>query len=441
MRNTVLLFMMSAAVVFTSCGNGDDTVPESNDVVRGGMTLTATVAENGGTRATIGDGENGKWKFAFAENDEIKVRNADMESDAYYTFKKGETTFTSADAEPTTEAVDWYAYFPGTEVSLGGQNYTDKSGVAAKYALAGKTATATDGKSGLSIKLEHQVAVLVIENHLSLSIDINVKTGGKWVSGLKAKESEAGFDVQTSDTKVTLLSATDAGTYYVAVPAGVKIEILNDDVCIRQTKDAGLTAGSYYKIDVNRLCSDDNHPHAIDLGYGTKWACCNVGASSPEDKGGYYAWGETDVKETYTKDNYIYYQNGSYVKIGDDKGIISSTDYDVAKVKMGNSWKMPTDEQYTKLCSKDNSTWKWITIKGVSGILITSKKNSACIFFPVTGYRENGDLKWNTTDGYYWVGVPYSDSYVYHFNIKSSGWNVYYNGFRYQGRTVRAVCK
>ena len=35
------------------------------------------------------------------------------------------------------------------------------------------------------------------------------------------------------------------------------------------------------------LCPDANHPHAIDMGAAGKWACCNVGASSPTDYGGY----------------------------------------------------------------------------------------------------------------------------------------------------------
>lgn len=53
-------------------------------------------------------------------------------------------------------------------------------------------------------------------------------------------------------------------------------------------------------------CPDDNHPHLIDLGLpsGTKWACCNVGATKPEEDGGYYAWGETSEKDIYNVDTY-----------------------------------------------------------------------------------------------------------------------------------------
>lgn len=68
------------------------------------------------------------------------------------------------------------------------------------------------------------------------------------MSGLEAKSNEAGFDVVTSDTKVTLLSTSEAGAYYIAVPAGVKIAIYNGETKLKATKDAGLKAGKYYTV-------------------------------------------------------------------------------------------------------------------------------------------------------------------------------------------------
>lgn len=55
-------------------------------------------------------------------------------------------------------------------------------------------------------------------------------------------------------------------------------------------------------------CPDGKHPHAIDLGLpsGTKWACCNVGATTPEGYGGYYAWGEKKMKSVYNEVTYKY---------------------------------------------------------------------------------------------------------------------------------------
>ena len=44
-----------------------------------------------------------------------------------------------------------------------------------------------------------------------------------------------------------------------------------------------------------------NGHEAIDLGLSVKWATCNVGASAPEEYGDYFAWGETESKNTETQ--------------------------------------------------------------------------------------------------------------------------------------------
>ena len=81
--------------------------------------------------------------------------------------------------------------------------------------------------------------------------DIYLKTkDGKFVSGLKANNN-AGYDVVTSDTKVSVFTKANegnAGIYYVIVPAGVKISVWNNDRCFKTTNDAGLTAGKYYTL-------------------------------------------------------------------------------------------------------------------------------------------------------------------------------------------------
>ena len=222
----------------------------SNDDFGGatqGMTLNATV-EQPASRATMAEGENSTYKFSFTNKDKLNVTNSKVES--YYTFTKQGETFTSSDAQTTTAPADWYAYFPGNTVNLAGQT-GDLDGVANHYACAGKTASATTGADGLTIALKPKVAILRIVkvDGNSTTCDFNVKTSdGKWVSGLTAKNNEAGFDVVTSETKVTLLRASEPGTYYIAVPAGVQITIYNGDTKFKATKAAGLTAGMYYTL-------------------------------------------------------------------------------------------------------------------------------------------------------------------------------------------------
>ena len=232
---------MLATMVLAACSSDDTTEP----VVKRGMVLKANV-EDTDTRATITDNE-GKWKFAFATGDVVKVGNDQVEG--YYTFTNDGTEFKSADAMQTTKAATWCAFFPGETINLANQSgkFAD---VANNYALAGATASATTGSDGLTVTMKAKVAVLCIVGvNKGDILDINVKTAdGKYVSGLTADKKSADFSVDKSDTKVSLLNASDAGVYYVVVPAGVKLSVYNGTKLMKTTKDAGLTAGKYYTL-------------------------------------------------------------------------------------------------------------------------------------------------------------------------------------------------
>lgn len=231
---------MLATTVLAACSSDDTTEPD----VKCGMVLKANV-ENTDTRATITDNE-GKWKFAFATNDMVKVGN-DLVTD-YYTFKSNGTEFASADALQTTTPATWCAFFPGEQISLANQSGTFAD-VAKMYALAGKTATATTGSDGLTVTMKAKAAVLCIVGVKDGDcLDINVQTAEGYVSGLTAKKNSADFDVQTSTAKVTLLSKQKAGVYYVVVPADVKLSVYNGNTLIKATKAGGLTAGKYYTL-------------------------------------------------------------------------------------------------------------------------------------------------------------------------------------------------
>ncbi len=243
MRVKLYSVIMLAVVTFTACSNeemGETETPR-------GLTLSASV-ENLSTRASMTD-ESGTWKFAFETNDLVSVSNSKITED--YTFQKTGDQFTCANAMATNEAADWYAYFPSNDVNLTGQDGT-LNGVANYLAAAGKTTQATTGKEGLTITLHAQVAVLrIVEADKKGELDINVKTADdKWVTGLSALKNQTKFDVKTSNSKTTLLSKknVEAGDFsYVVVPAGVGIQVYNDDVLISQTT-SGLSAGKYYTI-------------------------------------------------------------------------------------------------------------------------------------------------------------------------------------------------
>lgn len=241
MKKILYSVFMLATMVLAACSSDDTTEP----VVKRGMVLKANV-EDTDTRATITDTE-GKWKFAFATKDVVKVGNDKV--DGYYTFTNDGTVFTSTDAKQTTEAANWCAFFPGEKIDLTNQS-GDFAAVANKYALAGATASATTGSDGLTVTMKAKAAVLrIVSVKKGEELDISVMTDGKYVSGLKAVKNSAEFSVETSPTPVSLLSKKDAGVYYVVVPAGVKLSVYNGEKLMKTTKgDKGLTAGKYYTL-------------------------------------------------------------------------------------------------------------------------------------------------------------------------------------------------
>ena len=172
---------------------------------------------------------------------------------------------------------------------------------------------------------------------------------------------------------------------------------------------------------------------AIDLGLSVEWASWNMGATAPEEFGGYYAWGETEVKDDYSKDTYLYYQNGVYVDIGAN---ISGTEYDVAHVKWGDGWRMPTESEIQDLCEK--CSWEWTSVNGVNGYKVTGL-NGNYIFLPAAGYRLYTSLDGAGSYGYYWSATPLSGSYYAYglfFDSDDYDWD---NNTRYFGQAVRPV--
>ena len=193
-------------------------------------------------------------------------------------------------------------------------------------------------------------------------------------------------------------------------------------------------------------CPDNNHPHMIDLGLpsGTKWACSNVDTTHPENqsptnKGGYYAWGETEEKTDYSWNTYIHC-DGSGSTCHDIGTCISGTEYDVATVKWGDSWQMPSWGQVDEL--KKNCTFTWTTVNGVEGGMYKSKKNGSTIFLPAAGYRRDNSIE-NSSKGYYRTGTwAEGNSNDIYFGFSFSGEFVGGSSAgRCIGRTVRPVSR
>ena len=193
---------------------------------------------------------------------------------------------------------------------------------------------------------------------------------------------------------------------------------LGDDVERYRLLDAGAEATS----------GTINGHGYVDLGLSVKWATCNVGASSPEDYGDYYAWGETSVKTSYTEDNCSTY--------GESIGDIGGTSRDVAHVKWDGSWRMPTEAEFEELI--DRCTWTWTTRGGKSGYKVTGPSGKS-IFLPAAGYRYETSLSDAGSFGGYWSSTSWISDYAYYLKFNSSGHNVHSACRHDYGRTVRPV--
>ena len=190
-------------------------------------------------------------------------------------------------------------------------------------------------------------------------------------------------------------------------------------------------------------CPDDHHPHMIDLGLpsGTKWACCNVGADKPEANGAYYAWGETEEKDEYNEVTYQYctgedpnsygwyQQNAQYQDLGND---IAGTQHDVAHMKWGGSWVMPSIDEIKELI--DNCFSSFTSMNGVKGQKFLSKNNGVTIFLPATALHYVGEI------GEYWSSTQEPSDLKWAYGLYFFPKTLYWDYFSHAvGLTVRPV--
>ena len=244
-------------------------------------------------------------------------------------------------------------------------------------------------------------------------------------------------DPGTGTYHCNMIGLTSNTAYYVRafVEIGLEYHYGNEVVFVT----SGITAGDW-----------------VDLGLpsGLLWATCNVGATTPEGYGDYFAWGETQPKSVYSWDTYKYYRcddygcgytkycnNSSYGYNGymDNLTTLLSGD-DAATVNWEGGARMPTYNEWIELYKHCSSTW--MTMNGVNGRCFT-EPNGNSLFLPAAGYRGGDELYTVGSYGFYWSSTlgtyyPYIAWYFY-FNSGESYMDFFFNGGRTPGRSVRAV--
>lgn len=202
-------------------------------------------------------------------------------------------------------------------------------------------------------------------------------------------------------------------------------------------------------------------PELVDLGLSVKWATWNLGASKPEEYGDYYQWaGLEDVTSTsiYLNFNYCPYHTGSSNRSGwtkyntirsygivDNKTVLDPDD-DVAHVKLGGKWRMPTEEEWRELMNFHNCYWEWTSVNGIKGYMVWAIKTELAgnkIFLPAANYRLNDIVSGGDSFGSYWSSSLCSRepdrAYNVYFNSNKNQLGGLSGNARYLGLSVRPV--
>ena len=136
----------------------------------------------------------------------------------------------------------------------------------------------------------------------------------------------------------------------------------------------------------------------VDLGLSVDWAGYNIGATSPEESGNYYSWGEKEVKSSYYRSSYLHSKDNAAIDIGES---ICGGEYDAATAAWGDGWRLPSISEVEEL--RDECDWAWMTYNGVPGCCVTGPSGNS-IFLPAAGIFWGAKKQGIGEEGWYWIG-------------------------------------
>ena len=162
--------------------------------------------------------------------------------------------------------------------------------------------------------------------------------------------------------------------------------------------------------------NNDNGYQWVDMGLpsGLLWATCNLGTNKSTELGDYFAWGETETKESYTNKTYKWYEDSDEIveikysdlfkadASGNIRTLLELED-DAANVKLGGNWRMPTREEFEELLHPANTDLCLVSKNDVKGYLVVSKKNGNTLFLPAAGFKLADEVTGVEDEYYYWT--------------------------------------
>ena len=297
----------------------------------------------------------------------------------------------------------------------------------------------------LNGSFENQIAIAYLDLDVVVKIQGEAMAGTNYALQYNKDKNEYEFVVTKSENDCIDVKGAPKNSYIVMFPnkketavlEGVKrdgtimginfIEEIEANTLYYKQGDNGALPMPWFKISDG---PSDQYEY-VDLGLpsGVKWAAYNIGATKPEEKGNYYAWGEIDVKSKYVESNSKTYG----VSMSDISG---NEKYDAATANWGGKWRMPTRTEMRELI--DNCDKKWTTYNGVNGVMFTSKNNGKTLFLPAAGwYKESGGGV--TSSCYYWGSTPNNNTTSYVL-VRGNGDNMNVGGAnRSIGHVIRPV--
>jgi hypothetical protein len=234
-----------------------------------------------------------------------------------------------------------------------------------------------------------------------------------YASNLSGGTLEPDSGVTDSEGKVTtVFTASKGGT-----SDGFSYLEFNEDATdteenlgrVGASLDGNDSGGMSVTAECTVLAPEISREEVVDLGLSVKWRGWNVDATKPEEAGNKYCWGETATKDDPYMANYKWYNEDTGVLTKytqtDGRTVLEPAD-DVASVKLGGGWRMPTEAEMIELL--EQGVWIRRYYKGTHGFSVTGKTTGKTIFLPGDG-----------SYGLYWSSTLHSDPRM--------AWTLYWN--------------
>lgn len=454
MKNGHIIFLAASVLMLALGSCTKETVEEGlagEELVAVGGERLITLSFGESTRATL-DGLTPH----FSAGDRILVSSGSAKEICTVVLDDDGTPTISTSLSGTLNAV-----YPVEAAVLSGSSI---NGIKVPVVQSGKfsdalIATANNIGSSNTATFESKTAILRFYVDKSIGVEsVSVSGSG---SNIATGSRSITVSAPSGSTLDAVSDDPDKRLCYVSVLTGVNANTLTFSgltstqglVTKPCTVNAALAAGKVYNAFI---------PYYIDMGAGGKWGYCNIGAFLPEDRGLYFAWGETTGHAYGSGHSFDFsaapYRSGSsYTRYNaSDKYVILLPEDDAATVNWGAGWRMPNGN-YTTTVTEFNDL-RDVTYWGVSngiyvflpedapgkavgtyGDLTGLDVKNAKLFLPAAGYYEGTSFRWGD-HCYYWTGQ------LYDYNIsddalclKSENPSSSVRGDRKFGYTIRPV--